>query len=156
MIRSSSLLRRAARAALALAVFGPAAAFTQQRDLTLDDLYDPEKKVDFEGNPPRGLVWIDDRHYLWPKTDPREHTTELLEVEAVTGRSEPLFDVAKVEAWIAGEEQKAIEIMSGDPVHPTPTNTRRPPHAEHAEEEAQEAPEGPEAAAERWLRTRRP
>jgi len=68
-----------------------------------------------------------------------------------------LFDVAKVEAWIAGEEQKAIEIIPGDPVdHPTPTNTRRPPHAEHAEEEAQEAPEGPEAAAERWLRTRRP
>ena len=104
MIRSSSLLRRAARAALALAVFGPAAAFTQQRDLTLDDLYDPEKKVDFEGNPPRGLVWIDDRHYLWPKTDPREHTTELLEVEAVTGRSEPLFDVAKVESTLAGLE----------------------------------------------------
>jgi dipeptidyl-peptidase-4 len=104
MIRSSSPVRRAAGAALALAALGPAVASAQQRNLTLDDLYDPEKKVDFEGNPPRGLVWIDDGHYLWPKTDARAHTTELLKVDALTGRSEPLFDVAKVESTLAGLE----------------------------------------------------
>ena len=32
--------------------------------LTLDDLYDPEKRVNFSGNPPLRLTWLDDRHYL--------------------------------------------------------------------------------------------
>jgi dipeptidyl-peptidase-4 len=96
-----------------LASLLPAAAAAQQRVLTLDDIYDPDKKVDFEGNPPRGLAWIDDAHYLWPKTDSRGGT-EMLEVEAVTGKAEPLFDVAKVEAvlgtleGVSREEAKRI------------------------------------------------
>jgi len=95
--------------ALALAALLPAAASGQQKDLTLDDIYDPDKKVDFDGNPPRSLEWIDDAHYLWPKTDPKERATEMVKVEALTGKAEPLFDVPKVESTLA-----ALEGVSAD------------------------------------------
>ena len=87
-------------AVVALASLLPAAAAAQQKRLTLDDIYDPDKKVDFEGNPPRGLAWIDDDHYLWPKADPGDRATEMIKVEALTGKAEPLFDVAKVESTL--------------------------------------------------------
>ena len=92
-------LRALVVAIAALASLLPTAA-AQQRTLTLDDIYDPDKKVDFEGNFPRGLAWIDDAHYLWPKTDAQARTTEMLTVEALTGKAEPLFDVARVEATL--------------------------------------------------------
>jgi dipeptidyl-peptidase-4 len=97
---------RAALAALAaLASLAPAViAAAQEKVLTLDDLYDPEKKVDFDGTPPRDLAWIDDAHYLWPKTDPKGRATEMIKVEALTGKAEALFDVAKVETTLAGLE----------------------------------------------------
>ena len=41
-----------------------------KRLLTLEQLYDPEKKLDFNGKPPAGLVWLDDEHYLWSRADP--------------------------------------------------------------------------------------
>jgi dipeptidyl-peptidase-4 len=95
--------------ALALAGLSPASAAAQQKLLTLDDIYDPDKKVDFDGNPPRGLAWIDDDHYLWPKTDRGDRTTEMIKVDALTGKAEPLFDVAKVESTLGG-----LEGVTGD------------------------------------------
>src|SRR6185295_15255013 len=105
MIATSRLTRRA-RFVTALALGGllPAAAAAQQKSLTLDDIYDPEKKVDFDGTPPTGLEWIDDTHYLWPKADAKAGTTEMLRIEALTGKTEPLFEVAKLESALAGLE----------------------------------------------------
>ena len=59
-------LRRYARHALvgiAVLVF-PLTAAAQQKLLSLDDLYDPQKRVDFTGTVPTGLVWLDDQRYL--------------------------------------------------------------------------------------------
>jgi dipeptidyl-peptidase-4 len=70
----------------------------QQRLLTLDDLYDPDRKVDFSGSPPSGLVWLSDTHYLWPRPADSGSGTELMKVEATTGRLEPFFDAARMEA----------------------------------------------------------
>ena len=53
-------------------------ASAQQQAVTLDDIYHPDKKVDFEGAPPKDLVWIDDAHYLWMKPasgETRKRTT---------------------------------------------------------------------------------
>jgi dipeptidyl-peptidase-4 len=89
-------------AAAVLAV--PAPLRAQQKLLTLNDIYDPETKVDFSGTPPSGLVWVDDAHYLWPKptkVDAKTERFEWLKVEAATGRTEPFFDAAKMEAAIA-------------------------------------------------------
>jgi dipeptidyl-peptidase-4 len=76
----------------------PAAA--QQRLLTLDDLYDPQKRVDFNGAPPVGLTWISDTHYLAPQPA-TGGGTQLVKVDAATGRSEPLFDADRMQAALA-------------------------------------------------------
>lgn len=66
-------------------------ASAQDRLLTLDDLYDPEKRVNFSGNPPLGLTWFDDRHYLQGAG----------KVNGLSGEAAPLFDAAKMEAAFA-------------------------------------------------------
>src|SRR5918999_2373656 len=83
-------------ALLALGVLVPAFARGQQQTLTLDDIYHPEKKVDFTGSPPTGLSWIDDTHYLWSRPTTGDDA-EVFKVEALTGRATSLFDVARVE-----------------------------------------------------------
>jgi dipeptidyl-peptidase-4 len=87
-------------AALVALVALPARA--QQRALTLDDLFDPQKRVDFAGTVPRGVVWLDDTTYLWAKGD-RLSPPELLKVNAATGATSPFLDVAKLEAALAAQ-----------------------------------------------------
>jgi dipeptidyl-peptidase-4 len=100
--------------ALAALVLAGAPALAQPRPLTLDDLYDPEKKLDFTGQPPSGFEWVSDTHYVWPKTDPKTRQAEWLRVEAATGRTEPLLDAARLEAALAklpgvsGDEAKRL------------------------------------------------
>ena len=96
---SIPLRRLAAAAGAALVLAAPVQAQTKR--LTLDDIYDPEKKADFTGNPPANLIWIDDGRYLWPKTDTASKTTEFFRVEAATGRSERFFDPARLQAVLA-------------------------------------------------------
>ena len=66
-------------------------ASAQDKLLTLDDLYDPEKRVNFSGNPPARLTWLDDRHYMQGAS----------RVNALTGAATPFFDAAKMEAALA-------------------------------------------------------
>jgi dipeptidyl-peptidase-4 len=73
-------------------------ASAQQRELTVADIFDPARRIDFDGNPPRGLEWLDDRHYL----QPAGHGGPPLKVAAESGATEPLFDVAALETAIAG------------------------------------------------------
>lgn len=77
----------------------PAAA--QQQLLTIDDIFDPDKKVDFDGHPPRDLQWIDDSHYAWPREGATRSTVDWMKVDAVSGASQPLFDAARMETALA-------------------------------------------------------
>src|SRR5262249_33159319 len=62
--RPAAVVTRPRPALLAAALLLCAApAWAQLKDLTLDDIFDPEKKVEF-GRPVTGLSWIDDAHYL--------------------------------------------------------------------------------------------
>ena len=92
----------------------PLVAAAQQKLLTLDDLYDPQKRVDFMGTVPTGLVWLDDQRYLQVKggggggrgggqagPGAQSGPTEWLIVDAATGQTTPFFDVAKLEAALA-------------------------------------------------------
>lgn len=94
-----------AAAALAATLSFPALA--QQRPLTLEDLYHPEKKLDFAGQPVSGVEWLDDRAYVYFKADAptggerRASGGEWRKVDVATGREEPLFDSAKLTAAIA-------------------------------------------------------
>ena len=69
----------------------------QTRALTLDDLFDPKRHIDFSGDAPGGLRWISDAHYAWPRPNDRDEV-EWVRVEAATGKIEPLFDAQKLRA----------------------------------------------------------
>lgn len=75
-------------------------ALAQQKLLTIDDLYDPDTKADFSGSPP-SVSWTSDTHYVYARTDAKTRLAEWLRVEAVSGKSEPLFDAARMEAALA-------------------------------------------------------
>lgn len=73
----------------------------QDRLLTLDDLYDPEKKIDFGGSPLAGLRWLrDGAHYLQPPQG-QDRSGGWLKIHAETGRAEPFFESARMEAAFA-------------------------------------------------------
>jgi dipeptidyl-peptidase-4 len=77
-------------------------AAAHKKQLTIDALYgEGDKRVDFNGSVPNGLVWLDDDHYLWPKSDPKTKKSEWLRVEAATGKTEPFADPKKAEAALA-------------------------------------------------------
>ena len=80
-----------------LALAGPAAA--QQQALTIDAIYHPDRRVDFNGDAPIGLTWIDDAHYL--QRERASGRTNLLSVDAATGDAEPFLDAAALERALA-------------------------------------------------------
>jgi dipeptidyl-peptidase-4 len=122
MARFRCLGHRALLALVVLVVLAaPAIALAQQKLLTLDDLYDPQKRVDFVGTVPTGLVWLDDQRYLQVRGGgggPRgggqgggqagaqagtaAATPEWVVVDAATGQATPFLDKAKLEAALAG------------------------------------------------------
>ncbi|MCX6615304.1 MAG: DPP IV N-terminal domain-containing protein, partial [Acidobacteria bacterium] len=89
-------------------------AATQQKLLTLDELFDPRSKVNFSGSPPTGLRWLKDgAHYLQRqgggggrgrgggRMEGGPGAGLWLKVEALTGKSEPFYDAGKMEAAFA-------------------------------------------------------
>jgi dipeptidyl-peptidase-4 len=76
-------------------------AAQEKKALTLDDLYDPVRRVNLNGAPPMGLTWIDATHYLQRRVDPQTRQAVYLRVEARTGKATPLFDSAKMVAAFA-------------------------------------------------------
>ncbi len=87
------------------------ACFAQDKLLTLDDLFSetPARRVNFNGNPPFGMTWLDDKHYLLRGR----------KVNALTGQSEPFYDATKAEAafaklpGISADEAKRLANMAG-------------------------------------------
>lgn len=79
---------------LAASLAAPALVAAQGRALTIDDLYDPDRRIDFSGKAPSGLTWISDTQYVWAKPAESGGSAEWLKVTAATGASEPLFDAA--------------------------------------------------------------
>jgi dipeptidyl-peptidase 4 len=81
---------------LTLLVLVPATR-AQEKLLTIDDIFDPAKRVNFSGNPlnPRWLK--DGEHYLVVSKD-RNASPRLIKVNAVTSASEPFYDAAKMQA----------------------------------------------------------
>ena len=78
---------------------GPSAR-GQERLLTIDDIFDPAKRVNFSGNPANPRWLRDSAHYMVVSKD-RNAFPRLLRVDAITGKSQPLYDAAKMEAAFA-------------------------------------------------------
>lgn len=98
---ASTRIRDMTRGLLVIAlILSAVPAAAQTRALTLDDLYDPQRKIDFTGAAPSGLTWMSDTHYAWPR--PADGGgVDWLKVDAATGSSEPLFDAPKMRAAFA-------------------------------------------------------
>ena len=74
------------------------AALAQDKMITLDELFDPAKRVNFNGNPPAGLRWTKDgKSYLQFKPANRQ----LMKVNAATGEASPFYNAAKMETAFA-------------------------------------------------------
>ena len=96
--------RLAAIAALVALAAVPARA--QQKLLTIDDLYDPVKRVNF--GPPGfggGYTWINDKEFIRLGGGPRGAQAasrgDVMKVDAETGAESPLYDASKLEAALA-------------------------------------------------------
>ncbi|MQA29759.1 MAG: prolyl oligopeptidase family serine peptidase [Luteitalea sp.] len=79
---------------LLLSVSRPSQA--QQRLLTIDDIYDPETRVNFSGTLPAGLEWIDDTRLVWSRSE--GDGVGWFAVDAASGSERPLFDAARMQA----------------------------------------------------------
>ena len=97
MIGIETFRRRACQVGtLILALSGTASA---QKPLTLDDIYGPATRVNFNGNPATGLNWIDAGRYAWRRDDGDRAAG--VSVDAADGGTQPMFDVARMEAALA-------------------------------------------------------
>jgi len=73
----------------------------QNKLLTIDDIYDPVKKVNFDGVRPT-VRWLNDgKHYLITTEASRRDVPRLQKVDAATGDAVPFFDSAKMQAAFA-------------------------------------------------------
>ncbi len=68
----------------------------QPRRLTLGDIYDPSSRINFSGETPGDLAWIDDGRYRRSRT--AGGAVGWFAVDAVSGSERPLFDAARAEA----------------------------------------------------------
>jgi len=61
-------------------------ASAQTRLLTIEDLYEPEKRLDFSGGAPVGLTWISDTHYIWAR--PNDGSVDWVKIYDPAGTTE--------------------------------------------------------------------
>jgi dipeptidyl-peptidase-4 len=89
---------------LAIALFQASAVLAQEKLLTIDDIFDPAKRTNFSGTPANPRWLKDGIHYIVVSKD-RTASPRLLKVNAITGKSEPFYNAAKMEA--------AFDALSG-------------------------------------------
>ncbi|MGH9969365.1 MAG: S9 family peptidase [Pyrinomonadaceae bacterium] len=83
--------------AFLLVILAPVAS-AQQKPLTIDDIFDPVKKLNFSGTTP-SIRWLKDgTHYLLTNDAARKDVPRLQKVNALTGVATPFLDSAKMEA----------------------------------------------------------
>ena len=73
----------------------------QQKLLTIDDIFDPVKKVNFSGTTPT-IRWLKDgTHYLLTNEASKRDVPRLQKVDAATGEAVAFFDAAKMQSAFA-------------------------------------------------------
>ncbi|HEX4945280.1 MAG TPA: DPP IV N-terminal domain-containing protein, partial [Blastocatellia bacterium] len=106
-------MRRLATFAL---LFISCTVFAQDKLLTLDDIYDPDKRVNFSGRLLFQMTWIDGSHYQ------ERRGNQWMKVEAATGKADTLYDAAKMEAAFAKIE--GISPAEAKRIATNPTSLR--------------------------------
>ncbi|HXQ73621.1 MAG TPA: DPP IV N-terminal domain-containing protein, partial [Pyrinomonadaceae bacterium] len=73
----------------------------QNKLLTIDDIFDPVKRVNFNGTTPQ-IRWLKDgQHYLLTNDASKRDVPRLQKVNAATGEAVAFFDAAKMQAAFA-------------------------------------------------------
>ncbi len=81
-----------------LILYGFLPAAGQDKVLSIDDVFDPVKKVNFSGTLPN-IRWMKDgKHYLLTNEASNKSVPRLQKVNALTGQATPLFDAARMQA----------------------------------------------------------
>src|SRR5687768_4785889 len=70
----------------------------QNKLLTIDDIFDPAKQVNFNGTTVTARWLKDGNHYLITNDASRKDVPRLQKVNAITGEAVPFFDVARMQA----------------------------------------------------------
>ncbi len=73
----------------------------QNKQLTIDNIYDPQKQINFNGTLPRITRWLDDRYYLQFNNNPSLGPVGLLKVDAQNGKAQNFLDKDKMEKALA-------------------------------------------------------
>src|SRR6476659_9966013 len=99
----------------------------QNKLLTIDDIFDPVKKVNFNGTTP-DIRWLKDgAHYLLTNDPSRRDVPRLQKVDAATGEAVPFFDAAKMQAAFAAlpgvSTEDARELSNRGSYHLNPSET---------------------------------
>ncbi|HKZ01661.1 MAG TPA: S9 family peptidase [Pyrinomonadaceae bacterium] len=103
---------------LALVLLHSPGALAQQRLLTIDDIFDPAKRINFSGTVPT-IRWLKDgKHYLLVNDPSKKDVPRLQKVDAATGEATAFFDAAKMQAAFADlggiTAQDARQLSSRD------------------------------------------
>ena len=99
----------------------------QNKLLTIDDIFDPVKRVNFNGSTPT-IRWLKDgNHYLLTNEASRHDVPRLQKVNAATGEAVPFFDAAKMQAAFAAlpgvSAQDARQLANRGNYNLNPTET---------------------------------
>ncbi|MGH9904886.1 MAG: S9 family peptidase [Pyrinomonadaceae bacterium] len=102
-------------------------ASAQQKLLTIDDIFDPAKKVNFGGDIP-DIRWLKNgRHYLLTNEASKRNVPRLQKVDAVTGETTAFLDSAKMEtafSALAGiSQQDARDLANRSTYEFNPNDT---------------------------------
>ena len=99
MVRRKQIVRRQIQLVIGLVFLALVPSIhAQDKLLTIDDIFDPVKKVNFNGTVPN-IRWLKDgRHYLLSNDAMKKDLPRLQKVDAVTGEATPFFDTAKMQA----------------------------------------------------------
>src|SRR6476660_3248144 len=112
---------------LLILIFAISPARAQKKMLTVEDIFDPVKGVNFSGNTPT-IRWLKDgKHYLLANDTSRRDVPRLQKVDAATGEAVPFFDAAKMQADFAAlpgiSEQDARQLSSRNSYELNPAET---------------------------------
>src|SRR5687768_5664949 len=108
-----SLIRGASVLLLILSASLPAAG--QQRSLSVDLIYHPDRRMDFSGAPVTDMTWLDAATYVVAM---RGQPAQWMRVDAVTGQSTRLYDPSALEKALTAvpgldKEEAAGIVRSG-------------------------------------------
>jgi dipeptidyl-peptidase 4 len=102
-------------------------ASAQQKLLTVEEIYHPEKRVNFNGTTPTIRWFRDGKHYLLTNDASRRDVPRLQKVNAATGEAVPFFDSAKMQAAFTAlpgiSTQDARQLSNRDSYQLSPSET---------------------------------